>query len=55
MHHFVGASCNGREGNPYGGEVRYDPVGPLLVCSCTEISKMQYQGMVQQGGQSGQA
>ena len=29
MHHFVGASCNGREGNSYGGAVRYDPVGPV--------------------------
>ena len=36
MHHFVGASCNGREGNSYGGAVRYDPAGPSLVCSCTE-------------------
>ena len=29
-----GASCNGREGDPYGGAVSYDPAGPLLVCSC---------------------
>ena len=36
MHHFVGASCNGREGNSYGGAVRYDPVGPSLVRNCTE-------------------
>ena len=35
-HHFVGASCNGREGNSYEGAVRYDPVGPSLVRNCTE-------------------
>ena len=30
------SKSNGREENPYGGAVGYDPVGPSLVCSCTE-------------------
>ena len=30
------SKSNGREENPYGGAVGYDPAGPSLVCSCTE-------------------